>query len=111
MENGKAIDIPEDLRSNLPAQEMSLKMLRVYCQRVLKMNAEQRGVIANGRVLGPLDDNEEFTIDDFALLERYSFATYGEKIQKVIIKEDDDEIDGKKQKLFKLFIILITFKK
>lgn len=87
------IDIPEDLRSNIPAQELSLKMLRVYCQRVLNLDAQKRSVIANGRVLGPLEQNEEFTAEDFSLLERYSFTTYGEKIQKVLSKDDDDDVD------------------
>lgn len=97
MENGKAIDIPVDIRPNLPAQELSLKILRVYCQRVLKLNAGKRGIISNGRVLGPLDDDEDFDIEDFSLLERFSLTLYGDKIQKALNKDDDDdEGEGKK---------------
>lgn len=94
MENGKAIEIPDELKTSLPIQDLSLKMLRVYCQTVLKMANENRGVVANGRVLGPFDDDEEFILEDFSLLERYSFTTYAEKIQKILSKDEYDDLDG-----------------
>lgn len=70
-------------------------MLRVYSQRVLKLEEGQRAVIANGRVLGPFEDNEEFTMDDFNLLERFSSSMYLDGITKALTKSDDDEDDGK----------------
>lgn len=82
------------MSSKLESQELNLKMLRVYSQRVLKMKAGERAVIANGRVLGPFEDNEDFTNDDFNLLERFSSSTYLDGITKALDKSDDDD-DGK----------------
>lgn len=69
-------------------------MLRVYSQKVLKLKESQRAVIANGRVLGPLDENEEFTIEDFSLLERFSSSVYLDGITKTLTKSDEED-DGK----------------
>lgn len=66
-------------------------MLRVYSQRVLNLKEGERAVVANGRVLGPLSDNESFTGEDFSLLERFTSATYLDKINKAIQATDDDE--------------------
>lgn len=66
-------------------------MLRVYAQRVLNFKVGKRGVIANGRVLGPLNDDEYFILEDFSLLERFSFATYGEKIKTALSKTEYGE--------------------
>lgn len=69
-------------------------MLRVYSQKVLKLQESQRAVIANGRVLGPLDENEEFTVDDFNLLERFSSSVYLDGITKTLTNSDEED-DGK----------------
>lgn len=69
-------------------------MLRVYAQRVLGLKQGERAVIANGRVLGPLSDNEEFTEEDFSLLERFTRATYLDKINKAFSISSDDDDDG-----------------
>jgi UDP-glucose:glycoprotein glucosyltransferase len=66
-------------------------MLRVYNKRVLNLNAGVRALVANGRLLGPIENDETFTIEDFALLERFSFATYLEKINKALEKGAEDE--------------------
>lgn len=86
------IDILPELDPYLNVQELSLKMLRIFAQRVLKFKVGQIGIVANGRVLGPLDENEEFTVDDFSLLERFSYALYGEKIQNALSKAEDGEV-------------------
>lgn len=70
-------------------------MLRIYSQRVLKLKEGERAVIANGRVLGPFDDDETFTEEDFNLLERFSSSSYLEKIIKALSKDNEDEEDGK----------------
>lgn len=69
-------------------------MLRVYSQRVLNLKESERAVVANGRVLGPLEENESFSIDDFNLLERFSSTVYLEKINNALTKDSDEE-DGK----------------
>lgn len=70
-------------------------MLRVYCQRVLSFKAGQRGVVANGRVLGPFDEEENFTVEDFSLLERFTSSTYLEKIIATL-ENHSDEDEGSK---------------
>uniref|UniRef100_A0A0A9Y4P1 UDP-glucose:glycoprotein glucosyltransferase n=2 Tax=Lygus hesperus TaxID=30085 RepID=A0A0A9Y4P1_LYGHE len=55
-----------------------------------------RGIVSNGRLLGPFDDGEIFTLDDYDLLERFSLSTYVDKIYRALTKnaEDPDLIDS-----------------
>lgn len=66
-------------------------MLRVYSQRVLNFKKSERGVIANGRILGPFKDDELFTLEDFSLLEQFSSTSYGQKIKEALEKHKDEE--------------------
>ena len=66
-------------------------MLRVYSRRVLNLNAGERALVANGRLLGPIENDETFTTEDFALLERFSSVTYLEKINKALENLSDDD--------------------
>jgi len=59
---------------------------------VLKWKNGDRGVVTNGRVIGPLPDNEAFTPDDFALLDVITFNSFGEKILGVFKKLKDKGI-------------------
>lgn len=80
-----------------------------YARNVLRFSPSQRAVICNGRLIGPFDENEEFTTEDFSLLERYSQNTYGDKLFNILMKtnflEEDDDDYGNIQ-----FIYLISFK-
>ncbi|XP_030090804.1 UDP-glucose:glycoprotein glucosyltransferase 2 isoform X4 [Serinus canaria] len=62
-----------------------IKTQQMFCQEVLKLLPGQMAVISNGRVLGPLDENE-FYAEDFNLLEKITYSTSAEKI-KAIVKE------------------------
>ncbi|XP_068864420.1 UDP-glucose:glycoprotein glucosyltransferase 2 isoform X6 [Aphelocoma coerulescens] len=62
-----------------------IKTHQLFCQEVLKLLPGQMAVISNGRVLGPLDENE-FSPEDFNLLEKITYSTSAEKI-KAIVKE------------------------
>ncbi|RMC06821.1 hypothetical protein DUI87_16269 [Hirundo rustica rustica] len=62
-----------------------IKTHQMFCQEVLKLLPGQMAVISNGRVLGPLDENE-FSAEDFNLLEKITYSTSAEKI-KAIVKE------------------------
>ncbi|XP_015482881.1 UDP-glucose:glycoprotein glucosyltransferase 2 isoform X1 [Parus major] len=62
-----------------------IKTHQMFCQEVLKLLPGQMAVISNGRVLGPLDENE-FYAEDFNLLEKITYSTSAEKI-KAIVKE------------------------
>lgn len=85
------------------ALQMDLELLRVlrfYCQSVLAVPAGARAVVANGRVLGPLEDSEDFTVDDFSLLERFSLSTYGDRILQALKakhSDDDEDVDDSDQ--------------
>ncbi|XP_061824096.1 UDP-glucose:glycoprotein glucosyltransferase 1 [Nerophis lumbriciformis] len=63
-----------------------------YCRDVLKLQKGQRAVISNGRIIGPLEDDEVFNQDDFLLLESIILKTSGEriksKVQQFGIEED-----------------------
>lgn len=50
------------------------------------MNFEsgQCGLITNGRILGPFDEDEEFLTDDFALLEQHTLKGSVNKILDIL---------------------------
>ncbi|KAM6293155.1 UDP-glucose:glycoprotein glucosyltransferase 2 isoform 3-T6 [Porphyrio hochstetteri] len=62
-----------------------IKTHQMFCQEVLKLLPGQMAVMSNGRVLGPLGENE-FYAEDFNLLEKITYSTSAEKI-KSIVKE------------------------
>lgn len=94
LDNGDTLDIPSEVWSKVKSQDLNLKMLRVYCQKVLNLKEGERAVIANGRVLGPFGENEQFSAEDFSLLERFSSASYLDKINKALETSDDDDDDA-----------------
>ncbi|CAG5096209.1 Similar to Uggt: UDP-glucose:glycoprotein glucosyltransferase (Drosophila melanogaster) [Cotesia congregata] len=90
-------DFGEDsINEKLSEQEFKIKVHKYYAKTALKLMPGDRAVVCNGRILGPLDEDEEFTRDDFSLLERFSHNTYGDKLMKslqVIQSTDDDDDD------------------
>uniref|UniRef100_A0A8C5I6X6 UDP-glucose ceramide glucosyltransferase-like 1 n=1 Tax=Gouania willdenowi TaxID=441366 RepID=A0A8C5I6X6_GOUWI len=58
-----------------------IRSQRLFCRDVLKLGPGQRAVISNGRILGPLEDNEEFTVQDFHLLEKITLSGSAEKVK------------------------------
>uniref|UniRef100_A0A8C8SRU1 UDP-glucose ceramide glucosyltransferase-like 1 n=1 Tax=Pelusios castaneus TaxID=367368 RepID=A0A8C8SRU1_9SAUR len=56
---------------------------QMFCREVLKLLPGQMAVVSNGRVLGPLNENEFYT-EDFHLLEKITFSTSAEKIKGVV---------------------------
>lgn len=83
--------IPPKVNDILSESELHMKMLRVYAQRVLQLKATQCAVISNGRIFGPLNANEAFAVDDFALIERLHSFLHGDKIREALKKYDDLE--------------------
>lgn len=59
---------------------------QLFCGDVLKLGPGQRAVISNGRVLGPFEEQEEFTVEDFHLLEKITLSGSAEKV-KAKVKE------------------------
>uniref|UniRef100_A0A674K6U8 UDP-glucose ceramide glucosyltransferase-like 1 n=1 Tax=Terrapene triunguis TaxID=2587831 RepID=A0A674K6U8_9SAUR len=88
---------------------------QMFCQEVLKLLPGQMAVVSNGRVLGPLDENEFYT-EDFHLLETITFSTSAEKIKGVVkemgisSKETKKTVDDCYFHKFNLeFFISLTF--
>lgn len=87
--------IPSKINEILSESELHMKMLRVYAQRVLQLKATQCAVISNGRIFGPLNEDEVFAIDDFSLIERLHSFLHGDKIREALKKYNDlDESDS-----------------
>lgn len=87
--------IPSKINEILSESELHMKMLRVYAQRVLQLKATQCAVISNGRIFGPLKEDEVFAIDDFSLIERLHSFLHGDKIREALKKYNDlDESDS-----------------
>ena len=87
----------KDVKAAVKNQDFTLRVHRYYAKNVLDLDENYRAIICNGRVIGPLEDTEDFTTEDFALLERFSQSTYGEKLLTNLIKiqaiEDDDDYE------------------
>ncbi|KAG1946091.1 UDP-glucose:glycoprotein glucosyltransferase [Pimephales promelas] len=54
-----------------------------YCKEVLKLKAGQGAVVSNGRILGLLDE-EDFSLEDFHLIEKITLRSSAEKIKSKI---------------------------
>lgn len=48
------------------------------------MPGGSRVVLANGKLLGPLENGEHFLVEDFALLEKYTASALTDKIMEIV---------------------------
>ncbi|KAJ3654931.1 hypothetical protein Zmor_014082 [Zophobas morio] len=108
LETGGRLKFPPEFSGKVNSHELNLKMLRVYSRRVLNLNAGERALVANGRLLGPIENDETFTTEDFALLERFSSVTYLEKINKALENLSDDDEDISSNSFFKIVSLLVS---
>ncbi|XP_014235480.1 UDP-glucose:glycoprotein glucosyltransferase [Trichogramma pretiosum] len=83
--NGE-FDIQDEILAEMKQQEFLLQVQSDYCKNVLGINENARTIVYNGRVIGPLENDEEFSSEDFSLLGRFSHSTYGEKLYKFLLK-------------------------
>ncbi|XP_060625468.2 UDP-glucose:glycoprotein glucosyltransferase 2 isoform X2 [Anolis sagrei] len=58
---------------------------RIFCQEVLRLLPGQMATISNGKIIGPLYENE-FSVEDFDLLEKVTLSSGAVKI-KALVKE------------------------
>ncbi|XP_076857427.1 UDP-glucose:glycoprotein glucosyltransferase 2 isoform X2 [Brachyhypopomus gauderio] len=58
-----------------------LRSQHMFCKDVLKLKAGQRAVVSNGRILGPFEEEEEFSAEDFHLLEKITLGTTADEIR------------------------------
>lgn len=77
----------ESVAALLENQNPILLLHEHYIKNVLNLKTGTRAVLCNGRIIGPLDSDEEFTSEDFSLLERFSQSTYGDKLFMKLIKD------------------------
>lgn len=102
-------EIPSQLNDILSSTELHIKILRVYSQRVLNLKASERLVVGNGKIIGPILENELFGIEDFGLIDRFNSIQYGDKLRKVLSSKSTDieESEFDSDTLLKLYACLI----
>ncbi|XP_075236839.1 UDP-glucose-glycoprotein glucosyltransferase isoform X2 [Lycorma delicatula] len=86
----------------------TLKNHKLFLNKVIKFSPGQRGIISNGRLLGPFNDNEHFTIDDFGLLERFSYSAHVDKIFNILVDKSDEEQSFHSDVLMKAVSLLVA---
>lgn len=101
--------ITDNVKGFLSAAELHLKMIRVYCQRVLKFKSGVTSVITNGRIFGPLEDKETFTTNDFNLLDKINQQQYIMKVKEALksIKNDDFDLELTSDVMVRLLSLLM----
>lgn len=57
-----------------------------FVEHGLQLPRGSRAVIVNGRILGPLDANEQFTEEDFILLDKHLSTTINERLVRIVSK-------------------------
>lgn len=104
--------VPDIVKGFLHTAELHLKMIRVYCQRVLKFKSGATSVIINGKIFGPLDDNESFTTDDFSLLDKINQQQYISKVKESLksIKTEEFELELSSDLMVRLLSLLMPRK-
>ncbi|KAM9804857.1 UDP-glucose:glycoprotein glucosyltransferase 2 [Neosynchiropus ocellatus] len=58
-----------------------IRSQQLFCREALKLKPGERAVISNGRIIGLLEEPEEFTVEDFQLLEKITRQSAAEKVQ------------------------------
>uniref|UniRef100_A0A8D0CMW4 UDP-glucose ceramide glucosyltransferase-like 1 n=1 Tax=Sander lucioperca TaxID=283035 RepID=A0A8D0CMW4_SANLU len=58
-----------------------IRSQQLFCRDVLKLSPGHQAVISNGRILGPFEEQEEFTVEDFHLLEKITLSSSAEKVK------------------------------
>lgn len=65
------MDMSEYMKAYSSQSDSYLRVHRAFIDKVLGFSEGQRAILTNGRVLGPLRDDEEFLPEDIDLLELY----------------------------------------
>nr|XP_033804904.1 UDP-glucose:glycoprotein glucosyltransferase 2 isoform X2 [Geotrypetes seraphini] len=66
---------------------------QLFCHEVLKLLPGQMAIVSNGRIIGPIEENE-FHIEDLDLLEQVTFTTSADKIKAIVKKMGIDSKRG-----------------
>lgn len=73
-------------------QKQMIKIHRAFVKSVLKFQPGELGVVTNGRIFGPFEPDESFVVDDFSLLDRFSYNNYGEKILQIFKRDKSNSV-------------------
>ena len=57
-----------------------IKAHQMFCKKILKLKPGQNSILSNGRLIGPFEEGEEFTYEDFSTLELFELSNHGNKI-------------------------------
>lgn len=79
--------------------KIDIQLYRNFAFEALNFESGQCGVITNGRILGPFDEDEDFLTDDFALLEQHTLKGSVNKILSILKESGKLELKKKKQLL------------
>ncbi|HIE72333.1 MAG TPA: hypothetical protein EYP98_20400, partial [Planctomycetes bacterium] len=81
---------------------------KLFASKVLAFEVGHNGVLLNGRVLGPLTEDDEFGSDDFNLLDKFSTGHFGEKLINAFYTHMDVKAEGISDLAMKLSSLLIS---
>ncbi|CAH8615449.1 unnamed protein product [Dicrocoelium dendriticum] len=71
-----------------------LRLHANFSRHVLGLKPGERAIVANGRIIGPLSPEEEFSIDDFRLIERIALDSGAVQLADTLLELVGDELGG-----------------
>ncbi|KAL0281658.1 UNVERIFIED_CONTAM: hypothetical protein PYX00_002578 [Menopon gallinae] len=75
-----------------------IEIHRSFVKSAVKFKPGEHGIITNGRIFGPFEEDEVFVVDDFSLIDRFCFNSYGDKILSVFKKDKSTSAAGENVK-------------
>ena len=68
--------------------EEVFKVHQMFAMDTLKVGSS-RGLVVNGKVIGPMEEEEEISLSDFDLLEKLTMSQYGDKLVQAFYNQLD----------------------
>ena len=84
-------DYKKDILENINSPDLlrAVELSTMVYQKSLSASPGSSVVVVNGRVI-PVPSNEIFTRDDFNLIQKYNFVSYGDKLTKMLSSKEHD---------------------
>lgn len=79
-------EIPPRVAAHFTQSLAEMKSIRFFTEHILALKPSQSAVVKNGKILGPLDESEVFSVGDFALIDRLHNFFHGGKIRPTLRK-------------------------
>ena len=57
---------------------------KLFCRNTLKLKPGQSGILSNGRLIGPFEDGEKFSEEDFNTLELFELSSHGRALIDIV---------------------------